>query len=156
MDVVNKDMGVLPFAILAIVFVFFSGNIAYIVVDGKNMSLTFTAITVWYLNVLFLVIVYQIISMASKSRNIMCRCWDMAEECVTESLTEMENKVFHEERKALIFYLTTRRVVCAKACDIIVIDGSLVLSFFSELIPFTVMLFTTLKQFIRLDVDKHS
>lgn len=78
----------------------------------------------------------------------------MAEDFIRTPETGMGFKGSKNEKKALKFYLSTERVVCAKACGSIVIDGSLILSFFSELIPFTVMLFTTLKEFGRKTGDK--
>jgi hypothetical protein len=52
-------------------------------------------------------------------------------------------------QKSLKFFLITESVVPAKAADTIAIDHSLILSFFHQLIPFTVMMFTTMEEFER-------
>ena len=52
-------------------------------------------------------------------------------------------------RKSLKFFLITESVVPAKAGNAIIIDGSLIMSFFAQVVPFTVMLFTTMKEMER-------
>lgn len=152
MTAINSNIGILPFAVFAVLFVFFAGGISFMVVDGNKYSSQFTAFALAIVIVMPLVFAVEAIRKASKSRGVMKDCWQMAEDCIASS--EMTGNGLDEKKETLKFYLSTRGVVRAKGCNSVVIDRSLILSFFSELIPFTVMLFTTLKEFERKVEDK--
>lgn len=73
----------------------------------------------------------------------------MAQDCAADPLAIVTTDQAKKMRKSLKFFLMTESIVTVKACNTITIDRSLVLNFFSQAIPFTVMLFTTIKELER-------
>lgn len=148
MRALNDDMGILPLNIFAMEFSVFSAGITFLMLNRDEIPAAFAALTVGSVNFLFLILTYRIIETATTSHKIISQCWSIAGDSITDPMMSgVKDKRPDMMRKALKFYLTTDGAVPAKAGDNIVIDRTLILSFFSHLIPFTVMLFTTVKEF---------
>ena len=147
MQSVNEEVGILPFSLLGLEFLVFTCGISLLVTSSGIESTTYiTGFGVGAMNLLYLVTFFQVIELSTESRRAMSEAWQMAEECVSDPFTLNVSNQAMRMRKSLKFFLITESVVPAKACDTIVIDRSLILSFFAQAIPFTVMLFTTVKE----------
>lgn len=83
------------------------------------------------------------------------KAWTAASDAVAVSPDDMQINSL-QARKGLKFYLMTESPVLVKACDNIIIDRSLILCFFNQLIPFTVMMFTTIRELERKSTAKSS
>lgn len=152
LKIVNEEAGMIPFGILAMEFMMFACGISFVVTGSELGVLPMLALlTTGMLNVSFIRTFYQLIHLAHKSRRNIRRAWKIAEESVADPFSMQHDGSSHamKTRKSLKFFLITESVVPAKAVDNIVIDHSLILNFFNQLIPFTVMMFTTLKEFER-------
>lgn len=152
MQAVNECIGMLPFAVLGMMFVYFSCGITFLITSGDELHISpaFAALSVGFSNVVYIIFTYEIIQKASTIWKSMSRCWKNAGDCVSEPVVGLTpTKESLEMRKSLKFFLTTEKAIEVKACDTIAMDRSLILSFLSQLIPLTVMMFTTVKEFDR-------
>ena len=144
----NDGAGILPFSLLAMEFAAFSTSITFLVNGGSQFQFSpyFAALTIGFMNLLYIMMVLQFISLADKSYSTASNAWQVAHACITDPILSCDKTAERERmRESLKFFMTTESVTRAQAFGII-IEGSLILAFFSQLIPFTVMLFTTLKE----------
>jgi hypothetical protein len=153
---VNEEAGIVPFSLLGMEFVGFACGLSFFVTQSDlGMSPWMMAFSMGAMNCSFVKSFYQLIKLAHQSRRYISRAWKIAEESVARPVSQslfpphdqnlIERKI--AARKSLKFFLLTEKVITAKAADSITIDRSLILKFFNQLIPFTVMMFTTLKEF---------
>ena len=143
---------------MATEFVVFANGISFLVTSSNAIQLTFhfAGFTISTLNTIYLVSVFQTIELSTETKKTMSQVWQMAEECVSDPHAVIPSDESMKMRESLKFYLLTESVVPAKACGTIVIDRSLTLNFFAQVIPFTVMLFTTIKEMERKLSDNKS
>jgi hypothetical protein len=148
---VNQELGILPFHMLGMEFIFFAIGISFLVTTSGQIEISpyYAMLTVGGVNVMYLVSLYQVIELSTECNRKMTSAWKIAEECVADPHAILRTEEAVRMRKALKFYLVTESVETPKACDTIVMDRPLVLSFFAQLIPFTVMIFTTIKELER-------
>ena len=105
-------------------------------------------ITVGSVNVFFLLLAMSLVILAGRSDATGGNAWRLATACVLDPLAPAPFPP-SDALTSLKFYLTNESLVPAKAVGTIVIDRSLVLRFFEQVIPFTVMIFTTMNEFER-------
>lgn len=151
MQTVNHELGIVPFHMLAMEFIFFANGISFLITSSGDIEISpyYATLTIGGVNALYLVSLYQVIELSTECNRKMLSAWKIAEECVADPHAIVQTEEAVRMRKALKFFLVTESVVPPKACDTITIDRPLVLSFFSQLIPFTVMIFTTVKELER-------
>lgn len=151
MRVVNHELGILPMALLAMEFVMFAHAISFMVSnrDKLVMSPYFAMLTFGCMNFLYLWCFFHVVSLNCECRKKISVAWAIAEECAADPFAVVLSHESERMRKSLKFFLLTEKIVHLKAADSIVIEKSLVLSFFNQLIPFTVMLFTSIRELDR-------
>ena len=158
MQTINEEIGMLPFCLLGMEFICFCAGISFLVTSSGDIEVSpyFAAISVGAMNVLYLICVVQIIELSTESQKAIFHAWQMAHECVSDPMAFIPSLESKRMCKSLKFFLITETVVPAKAADTITIDRSLILNFFNQAIPFTVMLFTTMKEMDRKMNNKTS
>lgn len=152
MRAVNLESGILSFALLSIIFTGFSTGITFFVTNGSRLRDPpyFTLVTTVALNVRCLTLAFRVIQLGHKTQEVMNKAWILASDAVTiRTPADDMTSEYMESKKGLKFFLMNESPVPVKACDNIIINRSLILSFFNQLIPFTVMLFTTVREFER-------
>lgn len=152
MQTVNMELGTIPFSLLAMAFVSFSCSISYLVTCKGILAVTpfYAAITFGSMNLVFLFYLFQVIELSIRVHNSMAEAWQLAKDYASDPETTITTPESRKAWTSLQFFLMTESVVPAKAGNNIVIDRSLILSFFNQVIPFTVMMFTTVKELDRL------
>ena len=153
MQTINQEAGVLPFSLLAMEFIMFANGISFLVIsNGKfDVSPLFAVLSVGSMNVLYITFVCRVICLSSKTHTTISQAWKMAEAYASDPLSINSTGESRRMRKSLKFFLITESAVPAKACNTFVIDASLILSFFAQVVPFTVMLFMTMKEMEQKD-----
>lgn len=148
MQTVNHELGIIPMTLLAINFAMFANGITFMVASRVDIgvSIYFATLTIGVLTLMYLVSLLHVIFLGSKCYRKISEAWEAAEEIVADPFAVAMTEEAARTRESLKFFLITESIVPAKAADSIVLDRSLVLSFFNQLIPFTVMMFTTIKE----------
>lgn len=149
MSAINADTGILPFALLGMEFIGFTAGTTFLVTSTTYLHTTpyFVLLIAGSFNLMYLYFGYTFIRLSCEARRTMQVAWKVAADAVTDPLSPgTVSDELRKARKALKFFVLTETVVPVMAVESIVIDGSLVLGFVSEVIPFTVMMMTTVKE----------
>ena len=146
METVNESIGILPFNLLAFVFIGIANGISFLVLNSKefHISPVFAATTIGALDGMNILILFQIVESSRNWNDAITDTRRMAQRFVTDPL--LDDRRSANARRSLRSFLILEPAVNAKACDVIDLDRSLILSFFAQLIPFTVMMFTAVKE----------
>lgn len=150
MRTVNEEAAIMPLTLLSMEFVGFACAISFLVINSSEMGITiqFAALVNGAMNVLLVKAIIQLITLGNKCCRSMLDAWKIAEQSVAEPFFAAPCSVMSvTSQKALKFFLIKESIVPPTVTDNIVIDRSLILNFFNQLIPFTVMMFTTLNEF---------
>ena len=147
MQTVNETIGIIPFHLLANIFLGFANGISFLVNSTSDVHISplFALLTIGMLDIVNTFSALQIVELGRESKEVIDEAREIAQDKVT-GVSKDPSASLSDERSALKSLLLLEPAVAARACDIIQLDRSLILSFFAQLIPFTVMMFTTLRE----------
>lgn len=151
---INENIGFIPFAMLSLVWVVVTLGISSIAMKESIFQLAFGFITVGFAIVCISCQIYWITITAGKSTRSMERSRAIAARIVTftniaSNITQMNDCSFKlsPEAVSLAHYLAIDPLVKAEAWSMIEISPFLLLAFCNAVIPFTIMIITTNREF---------
>lgn len=144
----NRRLGFLPFALMANLFCIFCITPVFMFFKRTTVDRTFLMLLLGCMNVILFNLLHLIVHVVSSSHENMLSARELAIQIVT-TLLPLDRRNYHklkECRQSLRVYLQCECITPSTAWNCFIVDRCMVLSFFNALIPFTVMLLTTLKE----------
>ena len=141
---INENIGFMPFGILALVWIVVTVGISSLVMKDAIFTPLFGMITIGFTIFKALCHIYWITSTASQSTKAMSQARIIAGKIITETTG---TKDLCKEATSLAHYLAIDPLVHYYAWDMFVISPYLALGFCNAVIPFTIMIITTNREF---------
>lgn len=152
---VNENLSVIPFALFAVTFVNFISGIAYVSLNAE-VKIGFTIISFMSAILNPIIVILQIMSETTEAKIIMENVIVSAMKLSCNPLSRMVSFEILEARRSLTVFLQQQSVVPFAALSLFSLGPSVYLSFCNAIVPFTVMIITTIAQIVRDRAEKTS
>ena len=145
---VNSTLGVVPLMTFVTTFVLYMSGISHVIMFGSQFSTLFLITCIVSFAIFYTSINYYLVCNASRATNELEACYSKITVIVSHS-NSSDSQMVKEERDALYRTITCIGIEPASAYGLFNIDPTLVLSFPNMMVPFLVMIITTIDSMSR-------
>jgi len=145
---INRLIGLIPLTMFTVMFFDFIVGISFISLNS-NTSLNFTILSFGLATVNQIIAVVEIVREATKATNFMNQAALAANTMISKPMKDKYLLRIKETRDCLRYYLTQNPIEQFSVGSITPLEPRVPLIFFNSIIPFTIMIITTILEFIR-------